>query len=560
MREGAATPADSTMRHALLRREFIRRAAHAGLLGPALARVLPAGVTGMIASAQAEVATARPVGRPRRGGTMVVLGHQEVSGLSPDDTGPTIQWVVIVQIHNALLQFDTNWQLRPVLAESYSVTPDGTAYTFRLRRSVRFHDGTEFTSEDVKYTYDYYRDPKNAAVTAAAFDGIDSVETPDRYTVVVRMRAPKATFLSQTATYLIVPAHYHSRVGEKAYRTAPIGTGAFKLREWIPADHTTVEAFDGHFRGRPYLEAFREDIVPEASVRAIALETGKADASVWALLVADSLRLATDPRFHTVVTTDLAMNHIALNNKRPQFSDRRVRQAMMYAIDRKKLITDIFKGTATLATANISPALRAWYDPNVRQYPYDPAKAGALLDEAGWTIGSDGIRARNGVRLSFTCSVLSGDQVRVPETEVIQQQRRAVGIEMKIRQEPVTAYLTGMRKGDRDAANFNWTYGGANGDPDASNTLGSHGGNNFCHFRNARMDRLLAEGLRQTDPRKRRPIYDEIQRLFAEEVPSLYLMHWHSFNTFSRRIKGIPQSITRADGVWEMTHRLWIEE
>src|SRR5690606_31631519 len=132
-----------------------------------------------------------------------------------------------------------------------------------------------------------------------------------------------------------------------------IGTGPFKLQEWRAAEFTVVEAFEDHFRGRPHLDTIRLNVVPEASVRAIALETGDADNSVWPLVTEDELRLAETGMFTTFVTSALAVNHFPLNNGHPALADKNVRKAMMHAIDRQAVIDDIFSGAATLATSNL---------------------------------------------------------------------------------------------------------------------------------------------------------------------------------------------------------------
>jgi peptide/nickel transport system substrate-binding protein len=495
---------------------------------------------------------------PRRGGTMVVTGHQEISSLSPDDAGPTVIWTAVTQIHNALVELDENYALVPTLAQSYSAAPDGLTYTFKLRRGVRFHDQTEFTAEDVKYTYEWYMNPANHAITANNFQGVEAVDVLDRYTVRVRMKHPNAAFLAKGASTFIVPAAYHSRVGEKAYKSAPIGTGAFRLKEWKPAEHTLLQAFDEHFRGRPYLDFFRVDIVPEPSVRAIGLQTGASDSAVWPLLVEDNLRFAKDPHFTTFVTLTLGVNHFPINNKRPMFADRRVRQAMLYAIDRQRLIDDVFKGTAVIATSHLSPALKTYYEPHVAQYPHDPAKARALLDEAGWRVGPDGIREKDGVKLSFTCVTITGDQARRPEAEVAQQDLRAVGIEMKLAEAPVATITEKLRKGEMDASLFNWTYGGSGGDPDPSVTLRSNGGNNWSHYANPKVDSLIDAGLREVNPAKRRPLYGEIQKIVAEEVPFLYVMYWHWYTIFTKRIKGLPKTALNGPQLYRKAYQWWI--
>jgi len=504
------------------------------------------------------VPTKAPEGAPQ-GGTVVILGHQEISGLGPDDIGPTVHWVMIANIHNSLFELSPMLVLEPVLAESSEVSEDGLTYTFKLRQGVKFHDGTEFTAKDVKYTYDYYRDPENATTIAGNFLGVDSVETPDDYTVVVHMAEVNAAFMVNGATTFIVQSEYHKEVGEDIYKTAPIGTGAFKLKEWKPAEYTELEAFDDHFRGRPNIDFLREDIVPEPSVRTIALETGEAHSAVWPLLVEDSLRLAKDPNFVSYRTSWSSIKHFPLNNSLPQLSDKRVRQAMMYALDRPQIIDDIWSGAASVALTNLSPKYDFYYNRDVKQYEYDPEKAEALLEEAGWVdADGDGVREKDGEKLSFTVTVITGDQARRPIAEVAQQYFAAVGIEIEIEEAPVASILQALRECTMDASLFNWTYGDL--DPDPFATLHTDGGNNFTCFSNPRMDELIEQGVQVVDPEKRRPIYYEIQDIFVEEVPVLYIMVDDGYNIFSAKVKGLPEDALSGDEIYRTAWQWWLEE
>jgi peptide/nickel transport system substrate-binding protein len=538
------------------RREFVKLASGAGIAAPALIALLARDD-----GAPVFAAPARQDGEPRQGGTLVLMGHQEIASLSPDDAGPTVHFVMVTQIHNGLVEFDQNYELQPVLAEALpEVSEDGLTYTFKLRSGVKFHDGTEFTSEDVKYTYEWYMNPANAAINANYFIGVESVEAPDLNTVVVTLKAPNAAFYGQVADTFIVPAKYHAEIGEDAYKAAPIGTGAFKLKEWNAAEYTLVEAFAEHFRGRPHLDAIRMNIVPEPSVRAIGLETGEADSSVWPLLTEDNQRLAEDTaQFTAFVMPDLALNHFPLNNNNPKLADKRVRQAMLHAIDRQAIVDDVFRGAATLAVANLSPALADYYNPDVKQYPFDPARAAELLDEAGWTLNGD-VREKDGERLSFVCTTITGDQARRPEAEIVQQFLADVGIEMQIEEAPVATILEQLRAGEMDASLFNWTYGGDDADPDASVSLKSDGTNNFSHFANDRVDELLELGLRETDPAKRQEYYKEIQEIVAEEVPFLFMMHWDWYNLFRNRVKGLPESARDGGLLYAKAYQFWVEE
>jgi peptide/nickel transport system substrate-binding protein len=490
------------------------------------------------------------------GGTMIWLGHQEVAGLGPNDIGPTVQAVVIYNILNPLFHINHLTELEPVLAESYEVADDGLSYTFRLRPGVMFHDGSELTSEDVKYTFDFYSQEGNTI--ASRFLGMGSVETPDPHTVVVNMSEVNVTFLTNAGEVPIVPAGYHAEVGEDVFRTQPVGTGAFRLREWRAAEFTELEAFADHFRGAPGVDAIRLEVVPEASVRSIALQTGDAHSSVWPLLTEDSLAFEGDPNFRVTRTLANSVKFFALNNELPQFSDVRVRRAMLMALDRERIIEDLWSGAAIVAHSNLTPKNAFYHNPNVRTYDYDPEQAMALLDEAGWTVGAGGVRERDGVRLAFTCTTITGDQARRPIAELAQQMFREVGIDMQIAEAPVAAILEGLTGGTLESSVFNWTFG-STPDPDPSDTLRSGGGNNFNRYSNPEMDRLIDEGLQTIDEEERREIYYRIQELVAEEVPFLYLQFDEWINVFSNDVQGLPEEILSADPVYYRAYELSLD-
>jgi peptide/nickel transport system substrate-binding protein len=274
----------------------------------------------------------------------------------------------------------------------------------------------------------------------------------------------------------------------------------------------------------------------------------------------DELRLAESGMFTTFVTSSLAVNHFPLNNEHPALADKAVRQALMHAIDRQAVIDDIFSGAATLATANLSPAMGDYYTADVKEYPYDPELAASMLDEAGWVLGGDGIREKDGEKLSFVITVITGDQARRPEAEVVQAHLMEIGVDVQIEEAPVATILEQLPNGDLDASLFNWTYGGDGGDPDASTTLASDAVNNFSSFSNERVDELLTLGLTETDMAARAAIYHEIQQIVAEEVPFLFMMFWDLYSHFNLRVKGLPESILSNDNLYSKMYTFWIDE
>lgn len=530
------------------RREFLGRAAALGLIP------IVAGGTGVSPAFAAQDDT------PIQGGTFITLGHQEVASLSPEGSGPTVQWVAITQIHNALYELDHNYELVPVLAESYEASADGLTYTFKLRNDVTFHNGDTFSSEDVKYTYEWIMDEANASTRISDFELVDTVEAPDDSTIVVTLKEADVTFMVKAATTLIYPAKYHAEIGEQEYTAKPIGTGPFKLKEWNAQARTLLERFDEHFRGPANFDEFQLDVVPEAGGRLAALESGQADNSIWPINAEDNLTLVDSGDFTVFETLNVATNHFPLNNTHPVLGDKAVRQAMMYALDRQALVDDIFLGQAVVATSNLSPGIEKYYNADVTLYEYDPEKAKQVLEDAGWVAGEDGIREKDGQKLAFTCVAISGDSNRRPEAEVAQQAYKDVGMDMQLQESTVDTILEAMVAGEMDMSLFNWTYGGNGGDPDARDTLRTGGANNFSNFSNERVDELLTQGVTEQDEAKRIEMYKEIQAIVAEEVPFIYIMVWTGFTFYANSIKGLPESVLQSDNIYPFLFKLWKEE
>ncbi len=495
-------------------------------------------------------------GTPVAGGVLRLTGHQDIPGLSPEDSGATVPYVAIVQIHNGMVELDETLTFQPVLAtELPVVSADGLSYTVTLREGVTFHNGDPFSSADVKYTMDWMKDPANASIFSGSFENVTSVEAPDPTTVVVTLSAPNAAFNALIGSVMILPSGYHAEIGQEAYAQAPVGTGPFKLNSFDPAARTLLDAYDGHFRGRPLVDQLQIDVVPEASVRAEALENGESDNSIWSLTPEDDARLSEDPTFTTYTTLNVAVNHFPLNNQSPILSDVNVRRAMMFAIDRQVIVDEIFLGAAQIATSNLSPAVVTYYNPNTTQYTYDPDQAASLLETAGWVQGDGDWREKDGQELGFTISIPSGDSTRRSEAEVVQQYLQDVGINAQLQETPVAQILEQLPAGEIDAALFNWTYGDG-GDPDATSVLSSTGASNFSSFRNERVDELLKQGVLALTQEERIPIYQEIQQIVSDEVPFLYIAFLQGRTHYAARVKGLPaaEAVQDSDNLYKKAY------
>jgi len=528
------------------RRSLLKAAAAAGLI-PVLS-------SGEVSARAAGSQAAQPV----QGGSFTTIGHHEINTLSPDNDGETVIYAAVCQLFDALYNVNENYELEPILADSYEPSADGKTYTFKLKQGVKFHNGDPFSSADVKYTYDWIKDPKNASTRSSAMELVKAVEAPDPTTVVVTLTEADVTFMVNVSTLYIYPSKYHAATGEDAFAGKPVGTGPYTVKEWIPAQNTTLVANEEYFRGRSNFDEVRIDIVPEAASRFAALETAQADNSIWSLNAEDNPILEESGNFTVYKVLNNAVNHFVLNNEHPALSDINVRKALLHATDRQAFIDDVYQGQAVLATSNLSPNVEKFYNENVPTYDYNPDTAKKLLDDAGWVPGSDGIRAKGGQKLAFTLSVIQGDTQRRPEAEVAQQLYKEIGVDMQIKE--ATDVVAGMVEGKYDAGLFNWVYGGGNGEPDARDTLRSDGTNNFSHFKNAEMDELLGQGIRELDEAKRIEIYNRVQEIVAENVPFLYFLHPQGYSFWATSVKVLPESVLSSDNLYPKLFKLWKDE
>ncbi|MEZ4569273.1 MAG: ABC transporter substrate-binding protein [Thermomicrobiales bacterium] len=188
-------------------------------------------------------------GEPVQGGVFVGLGHHEIASLSPDDWGPSVHYFIVANIHSKLFKLDNYYTLQPDLAESFEISEDGLTYTFTTRDGVLWHDGESFSAGDVAYTFNYYRDPENAAATASNYAGVTNVESPDDSTLIVTLDQPNAAFLTRAGQAGIVAEHHHGEIGEDAYKADPLGTGPWMLKEWRAAEYTECVAFPDYWEG-----------------------------------------------------------------------------------------------------------------------------------------------------------------------------------------------------------------------------------------------------------------------------------------------------------------------
>lgn len=461
--------------------------------------------------------------------TLVVSHGGDPGALNPAVTTSGNTHPITDQIFNGLVGLDQDLNPVPELAERWSIEDEGRTYRFSLRRGVQWHDGTPLTSADVKFTFEEallkYHSRTRAALEGA-FAGID---TPDAHTVVFRLHQPYAPLLQRldVVEASIIPRHQYSGHdllrGEPTRR--PIGTGPFRFVSYAPGDRVILERNPTYFRaGLPGVDRLVFQILPNSSTSVAALESGQVD-YIGSVPGPDIARLRRTPGIAVVAGTggsggSVCQDVLIPNLARAPFNDLRVRRAFAHAIDRRFLVDRVYFGQGRPATGPISRLLAWAYTPDVAQYPHDPARARLLLEEAGLKAAPDGTR----LRVTFTHAA---NHQRLGQA--LREQLKGAGIALDLQALDFNAAVEQVfvrKQFDLGLASF------CNGaDPDigvrrvyVSSNIGPYPFSNGASYRNARIDRLFAEGAAAPDRAARRAIYVEIQRMLADDVPYFWLI------------------------------------
>lgn len=452
----------------------------------------------------------------------------------------------------------------PTLANG-GISKDGLTVTYHLRRNVRWQDGVPFTSRDVKFSYEALMNPANNVSSRTGFLVIARVETPDRYTVVFRLKHRYAPFVDTVFgesdnPYEVVPAHLLEHlhdINRAAYNQAPIGTGPFKLVKWVRGDHLEYVANDDYFLGKPKLRRIVVRILPDENTELALLRSHEID---WIFEMSQNKyrELKEIAGIEIVLVNWNAWEGLWLNTARAPLDDLRVRRAIARAIDKERLIADFTAGSATLATEDL-PAFTWAYDGDVPAYPFDPAAARALLEAAGWRLGKDGVRVRDGRRLTLNLAFNAGNATRQALAVAIQASLRAVGIEVQIKSYPTPLYYASYGSGGILASGrYDLGLGGwiAGVDPNDVDQFGCAAvppnGSNYSRFCSPALDAAERAALSNYDRGLRKRAYAQIQRVLALGVPQIFFWYPRGLEPISPDFKGFaPNPVNEAWNAYE---------
>ena len=494
-------------------------------------------------------------------GIVRIGAYEDLDNLNPVLSDELYATNVFQLIYSGLIDYDDHGNPVPDLAiavptqQNGGISADGKTITYHLRRGVRWSDGAPLTSADVKFTWQQILNPRNNVSYRYPFDEARSVDTPDAYTVVVHLDAPSAPFVANFmrngSIGSIVPKHLldgYADLNHIAFNTKPVGSGPFVLRRWDPGSLIDLVPNRLYFRGPPKLAEIQYRIIPNQNTLLTQVESHSIDIYLHAE-EAQYAVLKGVPGYRVTAVPNLDYEHIAFNCARPPFDDVRVRQAFAYAIDWQRINRNAYLGIDAPGMTDQSPLMWS-YDPHVQPYPHDPDRARALLAQAGWRPGTDGTLERDGKPFAVDITTVVGNSTRLKAEELIQQDLRAVGVAIDVRNYPANLLFAApgvggiLANGKFDVALYGWSF---SPDPDDTDTLSPRSvppaGVNYTFYRDADIERWQDAGKSLYSRPQRIPYYWKIQERIHQQVP-FHTINWQAaidaVNTDLRNFRPAP--------------------
>ncbi|MEQ9056818.1 MAG: ABC transporter substrate-binding protein [Roseovarius confluentis] len=473
-------------------------------------------------------------------GVLIVGQIAEPKSLDPDTVTAVNDFRILFNVYDGLVRYKSGTlEVEPALAESWEISEDGTVYTFTLRDGVNFHDGSPLNAEAVKFNFDRMLDENHPYYDTGPFplsfffSAVENVEAVDDRTVRFTLNAPYAPFLSNlayTPGLIVSQAAVEERGAD--FGRNPSGTGPFKFVEWRSNEAVVVERNPDYWDGAPELEAVVYRPITDANTRTAEMLAGGIDVMVEVPPVA--LSEFQGGGFNIVEQAGPQVWFLILNAKEGPFADKRVRQAVNYAVNKSALVDEVLEGTAEVAAGPTPPAFAWAHNEELEPYPYDPDKARELIAEAGV----------EGAELTFYVTEGgSGMLDPVAMGTAIQADLEAVGFDVSIETYEWNTFLGEVNpglEGKADMAEMAWMTN----DPDTLPFLAlrtaawpEEGGFNSGYYSNPEVDRLLEAARVSTDQEERARLYKEMQTIVQEDAPWLFVANWKQNAVTSDRVE-----------------------
>jgi peptide/nickel transport system substrate-binding protein len=442
----------------------------------------------------------------------------------------------------------------PRLADSWKWSADSLSITFTINPRARWHDGVAADATDVQYTYRVYTNAKLASPTASELSNIDSVSVSDSRNATFWYHTRSSHQLLDATQMMILPRHLFERIPmdslEAAGRAAtPIGTGRFRFKKRTFTSSLELSADTGNYRGRPGLDRVIWSVAPNPGTAAMQLLGGEADFYA-ALKPEDVAETKRHPELRVISIPGTYYFFVAFNLRKQIFASRDLRRALTMGVDRQSLVKNVFD---TLAKIAIGPTARVFptTDTTLRQIPFDPKRANAILDSLGWrTKSADSVRMRNGKRLSFTALVPSSSVPRVRIAVLMQEQLRRIGADMQIEKMEFNTFRSRVESRDFEAAFDNLQLGATpNSLPEAwgSRSAREKGGMNHSSYQNRQFDAYADSAIMARTIPSSRHFFAMAYQTIIDDAPAIWIYEPKTVIGLNRRIK---TGVMRADAWW----------
>ncbi len=484
---------------------------------------------------------------PSVGDRLVSASSGDATNLIPMIAGDAASHEIAGQLYLPLLKYDANLNLTGQLAVSWQVAENNLSIRFKLRPGLKWSDGVPFTSADCLFTLNLIQDAKTQSPYKADYARVASAEAPDPYTFVVHYHQTYSPALASWAELAILPQHVFA--GEdimhtKLSRHPTVSIGPYRLAEWVSQQSIRLTRNPDYFDGPVWIAERLTRVIPDPATQFLELSAGHIDEMgltpiQYQRLFPRNAKLQADYQRYRYLS--FGYTYLGFNLKRPLFADRRLRQAIAYAVDRQELVNGVMMGLGKVIATPYKPGTY-WVNKELKPRPFDPAKARALLAEAGWKDGNgDGILEKDGVPLSFTILTNNGNKQRSDSATIIQQRLKAVGIAVKVQLVEWSAFIENfINKRQFDAVILGWSL---SPEPDQysiwhSSQTGARQFN-FLSYANDMVDTALVAATRTFDRAQRKRFYDQVQREIYQDVPVVFLYAPESTPAVHRRIQGI---------------------
>ncbi|WP_011579908.1 ABC transporter substrate-binding protein [Chelativorans oligotrophicus] len=502
------------------------------------------------------------------GGDLVTVMRADPKGLIPAFPHGGDTRIIAAKIFEGLISYSTDLRPLPGLAKSWEISSDGLTYTFKLQNGVHWNDGKEFSSADVLFSLNEMLPATNAAAKQA-LEEVKSIEAPDAETVVITLkrRVPYFLMLFPGQQMPIMPKHIYEGTDyiKNPANLMPIGTGPFELVEWKRGSYVRLEKNENYWKKpEPYLDSITYRIMPDASSRAIALESGDVNvATSGELSSSDIARFKTSGEFRMdskgwEYFASQAL--LVINVRNHVLQDARFRQALSYALDKRFILDHVWNGTGAISTGPVSHSI-PFYTDKISSYSFDPKKASALLDEIGLRAGADDKRLdAQGNPITVKLLILPGEPYgRL--AEYIREAWRGIGIATDLQAVDLGNWYDRMANWNFDVAIANL---GQFADPGIGARSYYHSGNikkgvmfsNMGGYKNGDVDALFDQASLEMDPERRGEIYHQIQQKIVTDAPAIWLIDLERFTVSQKNVHNL---VTDAFGPWGSWASAYIE-